>query len=249
MRDDAPGNVRHGIFRIVSAAGLQPFQLRRVLCNRLLARETAQIVADHQVLAEIEKMLAECLWYHVYEFVEDVYADLAAKRANLADEYSARINVYFAETGVGWEMQNGRLQVRGGAGLDRALQSALDALGRTDRTTAQEQLREATKDLSRVPEAEITGAVQHAIAALECVARDLVGDTQITLGKLVKRYPDLMPATLAAVVDKAYGFSCNEARHLVEGSKIDFCEAELVVSLSASVITYLLRLEHRAGRP
>jgi len=96
-----------------------------------------------------------------------------------------------------------------------------------------------------VPEAEVTGAVQHAIAALECVARDLVEDRSVTLGKLVKRYPNLMPPTLASVVDKTYGFASNEARHLVEGRKIDFCEAELVVSLSAAVITYLLRLEHR----
>jgi hypothetical protein len=248
IREDAPGNVRHGIYSLVSAAGLKPFQLRRILCRRLLVKENTQLVEDHRILAEVELLLADCHWYHVYGFVEDVYAELAVRPTPSAEEYAMRVNTYFAETGIGWELQNGRLQPRGGAGLDHALQSALAALERSGRQTAHEQLREAMQDLSRVPEAEVTGAVQHAIGALECVARDLVGDPQMTLGKLVKHYPDLMPTTLASVVDKAYGFASNEARHLVEGRKIDFCEAELTVSLSAAVITYLLRLEHRAGK-
>jgi hypothetical protein len=180
--------------------------------------------------------------------VEDVYAELAARSAPIAEGYATHVNMYFAETGIGWEFHNGKLQPRGGAGLEHALQSALGVLERTGRQIAHEQLQEAMRDLSRVPEAEVTGAVQHAIAALECVARDLVGDPQITLGKLVKHYPDLMPTTLANVVDKTYGFASNEARHLVEGKKIDFCEAELTVGLCAAVITYLLRLEHRAGK-
>ena len=247
IREDAPGSIRHGVFCIVSAVGIKPFQLRRLLCKRLLVRENTQIVEDHRILAEVDQMLADCIWYHVYGFVEDVSAELAARSSLQAQEYSTRINTYFSESGVGWELQDGVLRVRGGAGLDQALKNALDALDRSARQTAQGELQEAIKDISRVPEAEVTGAVQHAIAALECVARDLVGDPQITLGKLVKRYPDLMPTTLATVVDKAYGFASNEARHLVEGKKIDFCEAELMVSLSAAMITYLLRLEHRAG--
>jgi hypothetical protein len=248
IREDAPGNVRHGIFSIVSMTAIKPSLLRRLVCKRLLVRENTQIVEDHRILAEVDDMLTGCIWYHVYWLLEDVYAELSTRSSLLADEFATRINTYFGETGVGWELLNGTLQVRGGAGLDYALQTALEALERTGRQTAHEQLQEAMKDLSRVPEAEVTGAVQHSIAALECVARDLVGDPQITLGKLVKRYPDLMPTTLATVVDKVFGFASNEARHLEEGKKIDFCEAELVVSLSAAVITYLLRLEHRAGK-
>jgi hypothetical protein len=245
VREEAPARTRGGIFRIASTSGLKPFQLRRILCKRLLIKENHQIVEEHKILAEIEAMLEECVWYRVYCFTEDVYVELATRNAALANDYAKAINSYFGETGIGWEIQDGNLHIRGGAGFEEAVRSANHALEHTGRLKAQEELRESIADISRLPEADITGAIQHAMAALECVARDLVGDTQITLGKLVKRYPNLMPTTLAVVVDKAYGFASDEARHLKEGKSIDFSEAELVVSLSATLITYLLRLEHR----
>jgi len=115
----------------------------------------------------------------------------------------------------------------------------------SDRATALSELQEAVSDIRRLPVPEVTGAIQHSIGALECLARDLVHDDKITLGKLVKKYGTLLPPTVANVVDKAYGFASDEARHLREGKSVDFAEAELVVGLATTVITYLLRVEAR----
>jgi len=54
-----------------------------------------------------------------------------------------------------------------------------------------DELHEALDDLSRRPEPDLTGAIQHAMAALECVASDTYGNPKATLGDIIKRYPDL----------------------------------------------------------
>jgi len=77
-REEAPATVRYGIYSLVSAAGLKPFRLRRVLCRRLLLKENTQVVDGHRILAEVEEMLAKCHWYEVYALIEDVYTELLA---------------------------------------------------------------------------------------------------------------------------------------------------------------------------
>lgn len=85
------------------------------------------------------------------------------------------------------------------------------------------------------------GAVYHALGALECVARDLAGDSKATLGQVMKKHPDLLPKPLDEAVSKMWGYASNEARHVVEGRETNREEAELLVGLSAVLSGYLTR--------
>ncbi len=78
------------------------------------------------------------------------------------------------------------------------------------------------------------------MAALECAARDVSGDARATLGDILKRNPDLLPAPLKVAVEKVWGYSSEIGRHLREGREPARKEAELVVGLAASVATYLV---------
>jgi len=83
-------------------------------------------------------------------------------------------------------------------------------------TTANTEIREAINDLSKMPHADITGAIQHSLACLECVAREAAGGTKQTLGELIKSRRDLVPEPLNSAVEKIWGFSSNQDRHLLE---------------------------------
>ena len=48
------------------------------------------------------------------------------------------------------------------------------------------KIHEALQDLSRRPQPDLTGALQHALAALECLARDVTGENKPTLGQLMR---------------------------------------------------------------
>jgi len=137
-------------------------------------------------------------------------------------------------------MVGGIIETRGSESFESAVNNAVEALEASKRTTAKSEIHEALRDLSRRPEADLTGAVQHAMAALECVARDVSND-KATLGDILKRYPDLLPKPLDDSVSKAWGYASEMARHLREGRIPTREEAELIVGLSAVVATYLAK--------
>ena len=84
-------------------------------------------------------------------------------------------------------------------------------------------------------------AVYHAMGSLECVARDLTGDSKATLGEALKRYPGLLPKPLDTALAQIWGYASNEARHVQEGRQTSREEAELLVGLAAALSTYLTR--------
>ena len=77
------------------------------------------------------------------------------------------------------------------------------------------------------------------MGALEAVARDLAGDPKATLGKVLKRNPDLLPKPLDTAVSQLWGYASTEARHVQEGREPNRKEAELLVGLAAAMATYL----------
>ena len=110
---------------------------------------------------------------------------------------------------------------------------------RAGKDTPASELREAAADLSKEPP-DLTGAVQHSLAALECVAREHCGD-HATFGKLLERYPDLFPKPLDKGIEKVWGFASEMGRHLQEGRMPKKEEAELLVGLATACSTYLAR--------
>ena len=119
------------------------------------------------------------------------------------------------------------------------MQHAALALEEAGMQTAQSELREAVSDLSRRPKPDLSGAVHHAMAALECVAREVSEDPKRGLGDIVKKYPNLFPKPLDDVVAKAWGYSSETARHAREGRVLDRGEAELIVGISVTLCAYV----------
>jgi hypothetical protein len=136
---------------------------------------------------------------------------------------------------------DGRLEVRGDEPFEVPVRPALNVLEETGRPQAQQELHEALRDLSRRPEPDLTGAVQHAMAALECVARDLTGEPNLTLGDWLKKRPNAFPQPLGSALEKLWGYTSQYGRHVQEGKPAKYDEAELVVGLAGALSVFLLR--------
>ena len=78
---------------------------------------------------------------------------------------------------------NGRLESRGQEAFETAVDNARLALDEADLTTAKQEIHEALRDLSRRPDPDLTGAVQHAMAALECTLVRLQTTRERRLGR------------------------------------------------------------------
>ena len=251
VRHDAPDELRAVVVELAYESGLQPSQLRQIVCRVLRTAPNPSNWSEYPNCdGEVRELLRDREWHHVYDAIEEIYTTLSSggmvapgRRGSVdaAQYFSEEINRYFRGRGIGWQLAEGQIEVRGPESFAEVVHSARDSLEEAGRTTAASELHEAILDLSRRPEPDVTGAIQHAMAALECVARDVAGNQKLTLGDLIKRYPDLFPKPLDQVIEKAWGYASETGRHLKEGKSPAFEEAELVVGLSGTVCRYLAR--------
>lgn len=248
VRHDAPDEAREVLLIIAEEAGFQPSALRRILCRVLrVAPDPSNWSEYPNVYGEVRSKLRDADWWEVYDFVEALDQSLA-RREDVSREtlerglpyFRAELNKYFRKAGIGWQLVDGRIEVRGPEVTEQTLHTALEVLKTSARDTAARELREAVADLSRRPEPDVTGAIQHSLAALECAARHVSGRTE-TLGALVERDPSLFPAPLDQAVKKLFGFASEMGRHLQEGRAPSYEDAELTVALAAALTTHLVR--------
>jgi len=136
-------------------------------------------------------------------------------------------------------MTGGRIVYRGSESFAETTREAVEKLANTGRNAAATEIHEALQDISRRPTPDVTGAIQHAIAAFECTARDVTGEPNLTLGRLVPRLSLAPP--LDTAIEKLWGYASERARHIREGQKVVTEEAELVVSVACAVSTFLTK--------
>jgi hypothetical protein len=245
VRADAPDELRGVVADIAYESGLSPHELRSIVCRELRVREDpSNWSAFPNVDGEARGHLDSCDWYRVYDIIEAIYQGLEKARSAAFDDppaahFADELNNYFRERGIGWQLADGHIEVRGSEGFERALADARDELSTASRETAANEIHQAIEDLSRRPDPDVTGAIQHALAALECVARDVTGDAKATLGQLLSRHPGLIPAPLDQGVEKLWGYASEQGRHLREGRTPSHEEAELAVLVAAAVCQYL----------
>lgn len=252
VRQDAPEDLRSAVVDIAYECGFKPSDLRQLVCRVLrLAPNRDNWSERPNIDGEVRQNLEDCPWYKVYDVIEAVYERLQASGRQLTGPrneavlassfFHDEINAHFRERGIGWQLADGQIEVRGAESFEEAVHGGRDALEEAGKATAASELHEALGDLSRRPDADVTGAIQHAMAALECVARDATGDQKATLGELIKRHPDLFPKPLDQSLEKAWGYASEAGRHLKEGKTPAFEEAELIVGMCGSVCRYLAR--------
>ena len=240
VRQDAPHEFRGVLIDLAYDCGFKPSSLRKIICNVLRKRPDRNNWSEYpNIDDENHCLIDDCEWYKVYDVVEAIYKTMEGGYSYDQDKLENEINEYFIESGIGWQLKSGAIESRGTEGYEAILKATDHALANSDRNTARKELHEAVADLSRRPKPDMTGAIQHAMASLECVARDACGDSKATLGEILNRYKELIPPPLDQAVMKAWGYASENARHIREGREPSFSEAELIVGICASVSTYL----------
>lgn len=237
IRNDAPQEVRDAVVQIAYQCGLKPSNLRTLLCQILFRAPNRDNWSEiPNIDSEVRELIDDCEWFEIYDLIEKLADECACR----GQDYAEEVNRFFRVAGVGWQLIGNRVEMRGTEIFEVAVRQGQTILREQKRITAANELREALNDLSRRPQPETTGAIQHAMAALECVARDVTGSKD-TLGQLVQRNAGIFPAPIDQIVEKAWGYTSNHGRHLTEGQPPQFEEAELMVGISGVLCRYLSR--------
>lgn len=243
VQKDAPIELRSVVVDIAYESGLTPNNLRNIVCKVLRVAADPYNWSEYpNVDQEVRSHLADCEWYYVYEVIEEIDKRARAFPKWKGDSrFADEVNSYFRRRGIGWQLVDGLVEIRGSDEFESSVHEASTMLEQQGLTTAHSELRESLRDLSRRPDPDITGAIQHAMSALECVARDFTGDEKATLGRILSANPNLLPKPLDEAVEKAWGYASERGRHLREGRLPTYEDAELVLAISSAVCRYLMQ--------
>ena len=242
IREDAPEGFRGFIRMVFYDLNKNPSDLRDITSRVLkIATDSNNWSEFPNIDYEVSDHLDNCEWYLVYDIIEVIIQKLNETEK---ETFISEINEYFITNGIGWKIVNEEIETRGDEVFETAVNTVVKVLESAKLQTAKTEIREALNDLSRRPSPDITGAIQHSLACLECVAREATGDKKATLGELMKKYtvdvdiPGLQKK-LQQAVTKIWGFTSEQGRHLREGEAPEYLEAELVVEVTAAISTYL----------
>lgn len=243
VRTDAPPELRSVVIQLAYECGFSPKTLRSLVCRTLRKRPDSSNWSEFpNIDDEIHSLVDDSEWYRVYDVIEAVAGAMRqAPFSYEADQFESELNDYLVENGIGWKLAAGRIEVRGDEIFEQSIHGVEEQLQASGFVTATSELREAIRDLSRRPAPDVTGTIQHSMAALECVARAVCANEKATLGEILKQYRGIIPRPLDEAVSKLWGFASENARHISEGRKPSFAEAELLVGVVASVATYLAK--------
>jgi len=195
---------------------------------------------DPTVWERVYSYIEEFKWWEVYDFAEVIFRSIASSNRYEAEGFQTELNKIFAEYNIPYRMFGGEIVYRGSESFESTVAIAKSVLAARGRKTAKDEIHKSLEDLSRHPP-DLTGAVHHAMAALECVAKEVCGEESGTLGQVIKKHPDKFPAPVGDAVSKLYGFASAKGRHITEGGEPDPKEVELIVGIAATVATYLSR--------
>jgi hypothetical protein len=245
IREDAPESLRFFVLSLAERLGLTPSPFRDITCFVLEERPDPSNWSPYpNIWGEVEGHVYNCEWFQVYDIIEEIWAYFQKRYEETyedpkAPEFENELNDFFVRKGIGWKLEKGAVVTRGAEAFEETVREAQTTLEAGGRPTAAKHIHEALQALSKRPEADLPGAVYHALGCLECVARDVTGLENETLGQILKKHPNMVPSPLNEVLPKIWGYASNEARHVVEGREIAREEAELLVGLASTTASYV----------
>ena len=73
------------------------------------------------------------------------------------------------------------------------------------------------------------------------MVRPVIYPHNTTLGQILKKRKDIIPAPLDAAIIKMWGYASDKARHVKEGGVLDYSEAEIIVTQFISIANFLIK--------
>lgn len=243
IRHDAPEAVRATLLHAAGQFDIGAHELRSLVCGVLRRLPDRDNWSTGNVWREAEGLIENCDWPKVYDSAEAMYRHIdhgdarQFDEAQKAKEFEKDLNATFQEHGIGWQMKNGLIEIRGSAEFEQAFSSAEAGLKRSGREVAAKELSEARRALSRRPDPDTSGAISHSMSAVESLTRDLLGDNKATFGQLVPKLGLQRPLDDAA--DRLWGYASQYGRHRAEDKTPTPAEAEFVTFVCAAFVTLI----------
>jgi hypothetical protein len=149
VRESAPEDLRYAVLDEALKVDFGPHALRAVICRVLRKRPDPSNWSEYpNVWDEVQDLVYECEWFRVYDIIEAIADELEAPSRG---RYRDAMNEFFVERGIGWQVDGVKVVSRGTDAFESSVHLAAAAFAAADRVTAQREIEEALRDLSRRP--------------------------------------------------------------------------------------------------
>jgi hypothetical protein len=242
---------------LIASAGDIILEIKRV--GRFTTPDIESIERDEYTTYLIS-LIMKLEWYQVYYFCERIYANFLKEMeyfdgtvATIDDAqwaFTNEINQIMEEENLAYYFENGLFYRRGRAQTQKALERVGTVLGDPRLEKVRKLFNKAKASFDKRPEADVENCVKDAVCALELcleillskpVGKDFSGALKRLQGNGSKQIP--VPIGESMIKLHSYrGSGVNIAHGTTEGNKVTIIEAELVLSMVATYITYLVDL-------
>jgi hypothetical protein len=211
----------------------------------------------NQISARIHKLS----WNQVYFFCERVYSKLLRDVGNEFDEwyksiaevrsyFTNEVNLIMEEENLVFHFSDGQFHRRGSAQTQKVFERVGAVLANPKLEKVKNHYNKARKFFDLRPTPDLENCVKEALCALEaCIeiltAKNASKEFEKAIRQLQGNRPDQIPSPIGDGMIKLHsyrGSGQGVAHASLQGNRVALVDAELVLSLVASYITYLVDL-------
>lgn len=226
--------------------------------GRLTSRELGDIDQNQEsFINQFMTKLNKLTWYQVYYFCERAYEKLLCDvEANFSytsieevrNYYTKEINKIILEENLSYYMNNGVFERRSHIQTQKSLEKAGSVLSDPRLNKVKIHFNKAKKFFDARPQADLENCVKDALCALEAsieilTSKKASNDFEKSIKQLEGNKSRQIPSPIAQSMIKLHsyrGSAQGVAHAALDGNKLGPEEAELVLSLTADFITYLV---------
>jgi len=220
------------------------YSIRKNLAKYEISNLILTQLAWYEILDLIEYLFTLVVYFD-YDLEENIWHEFPEHVSDIRYKYTIAINKLLSSENIGWRLKKGKLERGGSEYLDNEIiERVKSVLKHPDFKGPNNQFNKAIDFFNNRPKPDIENCVKEAVGALEGVARILLRDKNITLGKAVDKMVRMgkMRKPFDKIFGALYGIASTEpgSRHgAFELSNADIAEANFVLYNSAACMLFL----------
>lgn len=231
--------------------------------NRLgrFTNEDIEPIEGNGVIDQLSGRIFKLEWYKVCSFCERVYSKCLTGVADsfsgtyvefqeVQDYFQDELNLLIEEENLAFSFVNGKFHRKGRAQTQKAIERTGTVLSSPRMTIVKRHFNKARKFFDIIPNPDLENCVKEALCALEaCIEiltdEDASKDFKNVIRKLTGNDLGKIPSPIGEGMIKIHSYrgSGQGVSHAsINGYRVAVDEAELILSLVASYITYLVNI-------
>ena len=254
VSEDVPESARIGLYYILEDFFdyISETKLYSNICVALrIPRETRDYNLTNypqRIKIPIENIIMSCDWWRFYDICEIIHKQISSSYSYRykAEDFIEGLNKLLIDEQLGFKMRNGKVEKVGSGIINAKVKEARYLLKEPEFKGADEHFGKAINALNVRPKSDAENCIKDAVAAIESVGRVIVHNDKALLNDIIKNAATkgVIPKPLDQTFQKVYAYRGSEpgvAHGAVDSSKVTEAEAELILSMSAAMIIYLVK--------